>query len=216
MAIEQASKKTIDDDLLKYDYRRKSSTNLLVPPPEIRRQALRRTYEKRRRCINQSNARREQESLTNQSFLDDDVNQSSTMKSTDFSSLLNNFNTRSENSSFDRSLETDFDVQSDTSSRGPTDHFTSIESSVNENGQTDVNHPHYRFINQTQKQISHQDDSGYKSYESQNSQTHTFSLDWMSAECGDNIIPIDKLQQDEHQRYLTGRIQIQKFFFFLI
>jgi len=200
MAIEQASKKVTDDEPLKYDYRRKSSSNLLVPPPEIRRQALRRTYEKRRRCINQSNARREQELLTNQSVQDDDTNQSSTIKSTDFSSLLNNFNTRSENSSFDRSLETDFDVQSDTSSRGPTDHFTSIESSVNENAQHDNNLAHYRFINQTQKQ----DDSGYKSLESQNSQTHTFSLDWMSVETRENINPIEReaqLNEQQQQRY---------------
>jgi hypothetical protein len=47
-----------DDDLSKYQYRRKSSSNLLLPPPEVRRQALRRTFEKRRSCINQSNARR--------------------------------------------------------------------------------------------------------------------------------------------------------------
>jgi len=191
----QTSKKTnnngIDDDPSKYEYRRKSSSNLLLPPPEVRRQALRRTFEKRRSSINQSNAKREQQLLENQTGLDDDYNnshQSSTMKSTDFSSLLNNFNSKSENSSFDRSLETDFDMQSDTSSREPNDHFTSIESSGNENILPDINHHHHLLINQP----SHQDDSGYKSLESQN---HTFSLDWMSTDGNESVIYIDEFQQ---------------------
>jgi hypothetical protein len=209
MAIHQGSKKTnndgIDDDLSKYDYRRKSSSNLLLPPPEVRRQALRRTFEKRRRCINQSNVRREQEILSNPTGLDpDDYNQSSTtMKSTDFSSLLNNFNSKSENSSFDRSLETDFDMQSDTSSRGLNDQFTSIESSNNENALPDVNH--HLLINP--QQPSQQNDSGYKSFEGQNSPNHTFSLDWMSADGGESVIYIDEsrrqqnLEDSTEQRY---------------
>jgi len=200
----QTSKKTnnngIDDDPSKYEYRRKSSSNLLLPPPEVRRQALRRTFEKRRSYINQSNARREQQLLENQTGLDDDYNnshQSSTMKSTDFSSLLNNFNSKSENSSFDRSLETDFDMQSDTSSRGPNDHFTSIESSGNENALPDINHR--LLINQQlqPQQLSHQDDSGYKSLESQN---HTFSLDWMSADGGESVIYIDEFHKQQQQK----------------
>jgi hypothetical protein len=118
----------------------------------------------------------------------------STNPISDFSSLLNNFNSKSENSSFERSLETDFDMQSDTSSRGPNDQFTSIESSGNENAVPDLNH---RAINnrrqppppQQSPQISpHQDDSGYKSLESQNSQNRTFSLDWMSADGAESVI----------------------------
>jgi hypothetical protein len=181
-----------DDNPSKYQYRRKSSSNLLLPPPEVRRQALRRTFEKRRSCINQSNARREQQQ---QQLLDGqiDLNDDNTKNPiTDFSSLLNNFNSKSENSSFDRSLETDFDMQSDTSSRGPNDQFTSIESSGNENTVPDVNN---RVVNnrrqqqQESPQISpHQDDSGYKSLESQNSQNRTFSIDWMSADGGESVI----------------------------
>ena len=158
MAIEQnLSMKNNEDDPLKYEHRRKSSSNLLLPPAEVRRQALRRTFEKRRRCIDQSNAKRDEQ----------DNSSSSTKPSTDFSSLFNNFNSKSENSSFDRSLETDFDVQSDASSRGPNDQFTSIESSGNENALPDL----------TQRLII--DDSGFKSIESQN---QTISLDWMSAD----------------------------------
>ncbi len=171
-----------DDESSRYQHRRKSSTNLLVPPPEVRRQALRRTFEKRRSCINQSNARREQQLLNNQTNVDDDYTASSTLKSTEFSSLLNNFNSKSENSSFDRSLETDFDMQSDTSSRGLNDHFTSIESSGNENALPDVNHG---LLPVQQKSSPHHDDSGYKSLESQN---QTFSLDWMSADGGESVI----------------------------
>jgi hypothetical protein len=192
-----------DDDPLKYQYRRKSSSNLLVPPPEVRRQALRRTFEKRRSCINQSNARREQQLLNNQTVIDDDYNtsnQSSTIKSTNFSSLLNNFNSKSENSSFDRSLETDFDMQSDTSSRGPNDQFTSIESSGNENTVADVNN-HFLNNRQQPQLTPHQDDSGYKSLESQNSQNHTFSLDWMSADGGESVIYMgDSRIQQQQQR----------------
>ncbi len=183
-----------DDNSLKYHYRRKSSSNLLLPPPEVRRQALRRTFEKRRSCINQSNARREQQQLLNDQTELNDENTKNPI--TDFSSLLNNFNSKSENSSFERSLETDFDMQSDTSSRGPNDQFTSIESSGNENTVPDVNN---RVINNRQQQqqqqqqespqISpHQDDSGYKSLESQNSQNRTFSIDWMSADGGESVI----------------------------
>jgi hypothetical protein len=177
-----------DEDLSKYQYRRKSSSNLLLPPPEVRRQALRRTFEKRRSCINQSNARREQQLLNNQMGLDDENKKTNPI--TDFSSLLHNFNSKSENSSFERSLETDFDVQSDTSSRGPNDQFTSIESSGNENALPDVNN---RVIYNQQQQQSpqlspHQDDSGYKSLESQNSQNRTFSLDWMSADGAESVI----------------------------
>jgi hypothetical protein len=193
----------VDDNPSQYESRRKSSSNLLLPPPEVRRQALRRTFEKRRSCINQSNARLEQQLLNNQTGLDDDYNnsnQSSTIKSTDFSSLLNNFNSISENSSFERSLETDFDMQSDTSSRGPNDHFTSIESSGNENAQPDVNHR--LLINRQQQQQfpSHQDDSGYKSLESQNSQNRTISLDWMSADGGESVIYIDGSHKQQQQR----------------
>jgi len=199
MTIHQSSKKMnnngIDDDPSKYESRRKSSSNLLLPPPEVRRQALRRTFEKRRSCINQSNAKREQQLLNNQIDLDDDYNnsnQSSTIKSTDFSSLLNNFNSKSENSSFDRSLETDFDMQSDTSSRGPNDHFTSIESSGNENALPDVTRS--LFINQ--QQSSQIDDSGYKSLESQN---QTFSLDWMSTDGGESVIYVDESRQQQQR-----------------
>jgi hypothetical protein len=207
MAIDHTSNKTIsadvDDDSSKYQYRRKSSSNLLLPPPEVRRQALRRTFEKRRSCINQSNARREQQLLNNQTGLDDDYNhsnQSSTIKSTEFSSLLNNFNSKSENSSFDRSLETDFDMQSDTSSRGPNDQFTSIESSGNENTVADVNN-HFLNNRQQPQLTPHQDDSGYKSLESQNSQNHTFSLDWMSADGGESVIYMgDSRIQQQQQR----------------
>lgn len=182
---------TGEDDLSRYQYRRKSSSNLLLPPPEVRRQALRRTFEKRRSCINQSNARREQQqqSLNEQIDLN---HESARNPITDFSSLLNNFNSKSENSSFERSLETDFDMQSDTSSRGPNDQFTSIESSGNENTVPDVTN---RVINnrrplpplqQQSPQISpHQDDSGYKSLESQN---RTFSSDWMSADGAESVI----------------------------
>ncbi|CAF1098541.1 unnamed protein product [Adineta steineri] len=176
-----------DNNSLKYQHRRKSSSNLLLPPPEVRRQALRRTFEKRRSCINQSNARREQQLLNNQIGLDDE---NLRHPLTSFSSLLNNFNSKSENSSFERSLETDFDMQSDTSSRGPNDQFTSIESSGNENAVPDVTN---RYINNNRRQPSphispHQDDSGYKSLESQNSQNRTFSLDWMSADGAESVI----------------------------
>ncbi len=178
-----------EDDPSRYQYRRKSSSNLLLPPPEVRRQALRRTFEKRRSCINQSNARREQEQLINDQMDGNDEN--TTNPITDFSSLLNNFNSKSENSSFERSLETDFDVQSDTSSRGPNDQFTSIESSGNENTVPDVNNR--VIINRRQPllppQLSPQkDDSGYKSLESQNSQNRTFSLDWMSTDGAESVI----------------------------
>ncbi|UJR34105.1 hypothetical protein I4U23_021513 [Adineta vaga] len=189
-----------DDDLLKYQHRRKSSSNLLLPPPEVRRQALRRTCEKRRSCINQSNARREQQLLNNLTGLDDENLRNPLTK---FSSLLHNFNSKSENSSFERSLETDFDMQSDTSSRGPNDQFTSIESSGNENALPDVNN---RFITnrrqqppqQSSPQISpQQDDSGYKSLESQNSQNRTISLDWMSTDGGESVIYVgdSRIQQ---------------------
>jgi hypothetical protein len=186
-----------DDDPSRYQHRRKSSSNLLLPPPEVRRQALRRTFEKRRSCIIQSNARREQQQ---QQLLNDqiDLNDENTKNPiTDFSSLLNNFNSKSENSSFERSLETDFDMQSDTSSRGPNDQFTSIESSGNENTVPDVNNRviinNRRQQQQQQQQQSsqispHQDDSGYKSLESQNSQNRTFSLDWMSADGAESVI----------------------------
>jgi hypothetical protein len=191
-----------DEDLSNYPYHRKNSSNLLLPPPEVRRQALRRTFEKRRNCINQSNARREQQlnNNNNETGLDDDYNtcyQSSTIQSTDFSSLLNNFNSKSENSSFDRSLETDFDMQSETSSRGQNDHFTSIESSGNEYALPDLNHR--LLINRQQRQPSHQDDSGYKSLESQNSQTHTFSLDWMSADGGETVIYLGESRKLPYQ-----------------
>lgn len=183
---------TNDDDASKYQYRRKSSSNLLLPPPEVRRQALRRTFEKRRSCINQSNARREQLLLQNKNERDDDSNATNDAQ-TDFSNLLKNLTSRSENSSFERSLETDFDMQSDTSSRGPNDQFTSIESSGNENTFPDQNN---RFnltsrsmINPQSPQLSpHQDDSGYKSLESQNSQNRTFSIDWMSADGAESVI----------------------------
>jgi hypothetical protein len=209
MVIDQTSKKTnnnngFDDDPSKYEHRRKSSSNLLLPPPEVRRQALRRTFEKRRNYINQSNARREQQQ---QIGLDDDYNQSSTMKSNDFSSLLNNFNSKSENSSFDRSLETDFDMQSDTSSREPNDHFTSIESSGNENALPDVNHQ--LLIN---RQLpSHQDDSGYKSLESQN---HTFSLDWMSTDGGESVIYVDEFHKQQQNISNNNRYKINLNFLF--
>ncbi|CAF0802048.1 unnamed protein product [Rotaria sordida] len=180
-----------DDDPLKYQYRRKSSSNLLLPPPEVRRQALRRTFEKRRSCINQSNNRREERLLKNQNDLDDENNKDSII---DFSSLLNNFNSKSDNSSFERSLETDFDMQSDTSSRGPNDQFTSIESSGNENALPDVTYrqqqqqPEQKEQQQQQQQQSpHQDDSGYRSLESQN---RTFSLDWMSHDGIESVIYI--------------------------
>ena len=195
MAIDSKNNSTIDDDPSKYQHRRKSSSNLLLPPPEVRRQALRRTFEKRRSCINQSNAQREQQQqlLDNQNEFDDD-NQKMKNSKLDFSNLLKNFNTKSENSSFERSLETDFDMQSDTSSRGPNDQFTSIESSGNENPVPDINNrivPNRRTIPPTQQspQLSpHQDDSGYKSLESQNSQNRTFSLDWMSADGAESVI----------------------------
>jgi len=179
-----------DDNPLKYQYRRKSSSNLLLPPPEVRRQALRRTFEKRRSCINQSNARREQQQLLNDQTELNDENTKNPI--TDFSSLLNNFNSKSENSSFERSLETDFDMQSDTSSRGPNDQFTSIESSGNENTVPDVNNRVVNNRRQQQQELPqispHQDDSGYKSLESQNSQNRTFSIDWMSADGGESVI----------------------------
>ena len=176
-----------DDDPLKYQHRRKSSSNLLLPPPEVRRQALRRTFEKRRSCINQSNARREQQLLNNAAGLDDDQ---LCNPLANFSALLKNLNSRSENSSFERSLETDFDMQSDTSSRGPNDQFTSIESSGNENALPDVNN---RLVSNRRQPASpqivpQQSDSGYKSLESQNSQNRTFSLDWMSADGGESVI----------------------------
>ncbi len=206
-----------EEDLSRYQYRRKSSSNLLLPPPEVRRQALRRTFEKRRSCIHQSNLRREQQQLSDDKT---DINDENTKNPvTDFSSLLNNFNSKSENSSFERSLETDFDMQSDTSSRGPNDQFTSIESSGNENNVPDVNSrvinirrqqpliPQQHQLQQQQQQQQqhqlqqqqqqqqqspqlspHQDDSGYKSLESQNSQNRTFSLDWMSADGAESVI----------------------------
>ncbi|CAF4655691.1 unnamed protein product [Rotaria sp. Silwood1] len=179
-----------DDDPSKYQYRRKSSSNLLLPPPEVRRQALRRTFEKRRSCINQSNIRREQQLLKNQNDLDDENNKDSMI---DFSSLLNNFNSKSENSSFERSLETDFDMQSDTSSRGPNDQFTSIESSGNENALPDVSYRRQQQ-QQQQQQSPPQDDSGYKSLESQN---RTISLDWMSHDGAESVIYIgdQRIQQ---------------------
>jgi hypothetical protein len=112
---------------------------------------------------------------------------------TDFSSLLNNFNFKSENSSFERSLETDFDMQSDTSSRGPNDQFTSIESSGNENIVPDVNNCVINNRRQQSPQISlHQDDNDYKSLDSQN---RTFSLDWMSANDCENVIYLGNMQQ---------------------
>ena len=166
-----------DDDPSRYQHRRKSSSNLLLPPPEVRRQALRRTFEKRRSCINQSNARREQQLDNGIDFSEEnDPN-----PLTEFSSLLENFHSKSENSSFERSLETDFDMQSDTSSRGPNDQFTSIESSGNENTIPD----RWQSL---QKPPSHQEDSGYKSLESQNSQNRTSSFDWMSADGGESVI----------------------------
>lgn len=175
-----------DDDPSRYQHRRKSSSNLLLPPPEVRRQALRRTFEKRRSCINQSNARREQQQMHNLIDFSEENNPSSI---TDFSSLLNNFNSKSENSSFERSLETDFDMQSDTSSRGPNDQFTSIESSGNENPIPDRRPS-------VQKSPARQDDSGYKSLESQNSQNRTSSFDWMSADGGESVIYVgDNRQQ---------------------
>ncbi|UJR13259.1 hypothetical protein I4U23_000280 [Adineta vaga] len=186
MFTSHSSKKTKtdtkNDDTSNYDHRRKSSSNLLLPPPEVRRQALRRTYEKRRNCINQSNARREEQAN----------NLSTTLKSSDFSNLLNNLNCKSENSSFDRSLETDFDMQSDTSSRGQNDHFTSIESSGNEYNLPEMHHHRLR-INSPSKQPQ-QDDSAYKSFESQN---QTLSLDWMSTDGAESVIFIPKssLQQ---------------------
>lgn len=187
-----------DDDLSKYQYRRKSSSNLLLPPPEVRRQALRRTFEKRRSCINQSNARREQQQLAGL----DDEHQTLSNSKLDFSNLLKNLNSKSENSSFERSLETDFDMQSDTSSRGPTDQFTSIESSGNENPPPDLNNrilPNRRqpAIQQSPQISPHQDDSGYKSLESQNSQNRTFSLDWMSVDGAESVIYVgdSRLQQ---------------------
>jgi hypothetical protein len=88
-------------------------------------------------------------------------------------------------------------MQSDTSSRGPNDQFTSIESSGNENTVPDVNNRviinNRRQQQQQQQQQSsqispHQDDSGYKSLESQNSQNRTFSLDWMSADGAESVI----------------------------
>jgi hypothetical protein len=204
-----------DDNPSKYQYRRKSSSNLLLPPPEVRRQALRRTFEKRRSCINQSNARREQQQ---QQLLDGqiDLNDENTKNPiTDFSSLLNNFNSKSENSSFDRSLETDFDMQSDTSSRGPNDQFTSIESSGNENTVPDVNN---RVVNnrrqqqQESPQISpHQDDSGYKSLESQN---HTFSLDWMSTDGGESVIYVDEFHKQQQNISNNNRYKINLNFLF--
>ena len=207
-----------DDDPSRYQVRRKSSANLLVPPPEVRRQALRRTFEKRRSCINQSNSRREQQALNKNT---DSNNENHSNPITDFSSLLNNFNSKSENSSFERSLETDFDMQSDTSSRGPNDQFTSIESSGNENSTPEGNNrawinrrtqqsPQLQLqqqqllqLQQQQQQSQspqtspHQDDSGYKSLESQNSQNRTFSLDWMSADGGESVIFVGdgRLQQ---------------------
>ena len=187
-----------DDDPSKYQYRRKSSSNLLLPPPEVRRQALRRTFEKRRSCINQSNARREQQQLAGL----DDEHQTLSNSKLDFSNLLKNLNSKSENSSFERSLETDFDMQSDTSSRGPNDQFTSIESSGNENPPPDLNNrilPNRRqpAIQQSPQISPHQDDSGYKSLESQNSQNRTFSLDWMSADGAESVIYVgdSRLQQ---------------------
>lgn len=167
MAIEQNFiLKTNENDLLNYEHRRKSSSNLLLPPAEVRRQALRKTFEKRRRCIEQDNS------------------STSTKPSTDLSSLFNNFNSKSENSSFDRSLETDFDVQSDASSRGPTDQFTSIESSGNENVQP--SRTNHLIIDST-----HPHDSGFKSIESPN---ETFSFEWISADT-----EINPLQFDEQQ-----------------
>ncbi|CAF1273526.1 unnamed protein product [Adineta ricciae] len=178
-----------DENPLKYHYRRKSSSNLLLPPPEVRRQALRRTFEKRRSCINQSNARREQQLLHDPMGLDDENLRNPVTK---LSTLLNNFNSKSENSSFERSLETDFDMQSDTSSRGHNDQFTSIESSGNENALPDATSRYITTRRQQQQsspQISpQQNDSGYKSLESQNSQNRTISLDWMSADGGESVI----------------------------
>ena len=197
MPIETKSPAGGEDDPSKYQYRRKSSSNLLLPPPEVRRQALRRTFEKRRSCINQSNARREQELAGL-----DGGDQTLSNSKLDFSNLLKNLNSKSENSSFERSLETDFDMQSDTSSRGPNDQFTSIESSGNENTPSDLNNrilPNRRqAAAQQSPQISpHQDDSGYKSLESQNSQNRTFSLDWMSADGAESVIYVGdtRLQQ---------------------
>ena len=183
---QNSSMKINDDDRSKYEYRRKSSSNLLLPPAEVRRQALRRTFEKRRRCLNQSNDKHHEQFFNNPVLFDDDseqqINSLANIRSTDFSSLFNNFNTKSENSSFDRSLETDFDVQSDASSRGPTDQFTSIESSGNENTLPDRTH---RLIIDPQQE--QHDDSGFKSIESQN---QTISLDWTSAETEINPSPL--------------------------
>lgn len=225
MAIDMKNNSTMDDDPSKYQHRRKSSSNLLLPPPEVRRQALRRTFEKRRSCINQSNARREQQEFAENQNEFDDENTRTTNSKLDFTNLLKNFNTKSENSSFERSLETDFDMQSDTSSRGPNDQFTSIESSGNENPLPDVNNrlatnrrcttnaapvsPSAPLLpppsplpspapQQQSPQLSpHQDDSGYKSLESQNSQNRTFSLDWMSADGAESVIYLgeSRLQQ---------------------
>ena len=190
-----------DDDPSNYQHRRKSSCNLLLPPPEVRRQALRRTCEKRRSCINQSNARREQELGNHQTEFDQENDPLKNSK-LDFSDLLKNLNAKSENSSFERSLETDFDMQSDTSSRGPNDQFTSIESSGNENTLPDINHRMIINRRQAQQQQSpqispHQDDSGYKSLESQNSQNRTISLDWMSADGGESVIYLGEAQQTQ-------------------
>jgi hypothetical protein len=108
-------------------------------------------------------------------------------------------------------------MQSDTSSREPNDHFTSIESSCNENILPDIKQ--HLPITQ-QKQSSQQDDSGYKSLESQHSQNHTFSLDWASADGVESVIYVDQASkkqekttdfQDEPQMF--NRNQYEEFCF---
>ncbi|CAF1018298.1 unnamed protein product [Didymodactylos carnosus] len=200
-----------------YKLRRKSSSNLLLPPPEVRRQALRRTFEKRRSCISQSNAllksNEEQQAaasvaenftaITMTNLIEHQLQLDNSTITSDFNSMNNNYNSKSENSSFERSLETDFDMQSDTSSR-PGDQFTSIESSGNEN--TDSNNSGKQcastYIMEKKDLLpssipQQHDDSGYKSLESQTSQNRTVSLDWMSVDGAESVIYLGGGSHDE-------------------
>ena len=119
---------------------RDSSLHLLpLPPAEVRRQALKRTLEKRRNSLNRSNAAR-RDDCAQADLLD--TRPSVLCDSLDCRSRAENNQSKSDNSSGDRSLETDFDIQSEASSREPNDQFTSIESSGNEHFPSDLNTRH--------------------------------------------------------------------------
>ncbi|CAF1206124.1 unnamed protein product [Didymodactylos carnosus] len=210
-----------------YKPRRKSSSNLLLPPPEVRRQALRRTFEKRRSYISQSNAllrnnEQQKQSVTAENFttmtdlIERQLQSKNSTNVSNFNNTNNNYNSKSENSSFERSLETDFDLQSDTSSR-PGDQFTSIESSGNEYTDTNTSGiqraPTYSIQRKEPlppsllEQHQHHDDSGYKSLESQTSQNRTTSLDWLSVDGAESVIYLDNNHDEQHRSIDSQNIE---------